>query len=646
VATPAGSLEGFERPPPSFTFCGDHPRLGECLSVYNYRDDVGILFWVCRYAVDPDPTIGQAAGSIFRSWVYSEGQARLKSPPPPRPLYHLDEIQVQRERPIYIVGDERSAEALKKVGNGHDLVTTTAFGRDFKAVRWTDIAGRSVICWPDNDDQGIEAMGHAVAALLPLKCAVSIVSVPRETKPGHWNVAEAIETGWTWPQIDELIADHMVIAQNYAAKVVPLRKTPKVTVDAKPKPADEPAKAAWRQWGLDCKHNGTPHCNTENVCRALAHIKQSGGSFGNLWYDEFAQRIYTDTVNGPRSWEEADTIALQCFLQAAAEMKIVQKHTVYDAVVRQARRCTRNPVKEWLESLTWDKTERLGHMLCDGWGAPYNEYTAAVGRCFLTGAVARIYEPGCQLDYTPVFEGLEGIHKSTALRLLFGSWHCEPKYKINDRDFYVAMASKWCLELSEMAQLEGVSHKMQRACLTCPDDHFRAPYERNASDHPRMCVFAATVNGDDWHNDPHGARRWWPIRCTAIDMDWIRCHREQLFAEALHRYQDGQSWWDVPTEPAKQEQDERRRWDVWHPGIERYTAARDFVRVEDILRDVCDIPTHQWDWRAQNRITDTLKAMGWTKSRRRERNEVVRGWRRAPVDPIAHAQGTDSTPDL
>ncbi len=188
-----------------------------------------------------------------------------------------------------------------------------------------------------------------------------------------------------------------------------------------------------------------------------------------------------------------------------------------------------------------------------------------------------------------------------------------------------------------MAQLEGVSHKMQRACLTCPNDHFRAPYERNASDHPRMCVFVATVNGDDWHNDPHGARRWWPIRCTAIDMDWLRCYREQLFAEALTRYSAGESWWDVPEEPAKEEQEERRRWDVWHPGIERYTAKLDFVRIEDILRDVCDLPTKDWNWKAQQRIVDTLRAMGWTKSKRRERHDTVRGWRRPYVDPIAYA---------
>ena len=645
-----GSLEGFERPPPSFTFVGSTTQLGAPVKVYEYRDQDGILFWVCRYVVAGDPSIGQEPGSVYKSWTYSSevGGARQKNPPTPRPLYHLDELRARPDQPIYLLSNERAAEGLKHAGNGHDLVTSTVVASNFKDVRWTDIAGRTVICWPDNDESSIEGIRTAVAQLLPLKCTVRIVNVPRETKPEHWNVAQAIEQGWAWSQIEEFIAEHEVLARDLSRKVVPLRaQSKKIESLAESTSAkiDAPAKAGWRQWDLDCKANGTPWENTENVCRCLAQIQKQGGSFGNIWYDEFAQRIYTDTLTGPRAWEESDTISLQCFLQAHVEMKKLGKHVVYDAVVRQARRSTRNPVKEWLESLVWDKTERLPRMLSDGWGTPFNEYSAAVGRCFLVGAVARIYQPGCQLDYTPVFEGLEGIHKSTALRLLFGQWHCEPKYRINDKDFYVAMSSKWCLELSEMAQLEGISHKMQRACLTCPDDHFRAPYERNASDHPRMCVFAATVNGDDWHNDPHGARRWWPIRCTAIDVDWIRCYRDQLFAEALARYRAGESWWDVPAEPAREEQEERRRWDVWHPGIERYTTGSDFVRVEDILRDVCDLPTYQWDWRVQQRVTDTLKAMGWTKSKRRDGKEIVRGWRRPQIDPIAYAQGTLSTPD-
>ncbi len=627
-------------------FVGSHPKLGGPVSVYRYKDADGLLFWVCRYVTAADPSIGQEAGSTYKSWVYSSevGGAKIRIPPAPRPLYHLDELQARPNEPVYLVSNERSAEALKKAGNGHSLVATAAFAGDFKSVRWTDLAGRTVILWPDNDDASIDGMRAAVSALLPLKCVVRIVSVPRETKPEHWNVADAVQQGWAWQQVADFIADHEVIAKDLTAKVVQLRK-PKVTVEKAEKPAPpEPAKAGWRQWDLDCKANGLPWENTENVCRILAHIAKLGGSFGNLWYDEFAQRIYTDTLVGPRAWEEADTISLQCFLQANVEMKKVGKSLVYDAVVRMARRRTTNCVREWLESLQWDGIERLAHMLSDGWGVAQDEYIAAVGRCFLMGAVKRILEPGCKLDYMVVFEGAEGINKTSALQTLFGlDWHVEPKYSIRESNFVYCLANKWVIEFSEMAQLEGVSHKLARSFLTTVSDYYRAAYERNASDHKRMCVFAATVNGDDWHDDPHGARRFWPVACSAIDLDWIRCYRDQLFAEAYVRVQRQECYWDVPAEAARTQQDERRNWDTWQSSIGLYVAGKRFVRVESILLDVCGLEMKDWDKRAQQRVADTLRSMRWTRTRQWQAEgrakELVRGWR-PPTD-----YGTLSTPE-
>lgn len=82
-----------------------------------------------------------------------------------------------------------------------------------------------------------------------------------------------------------------------------------------------------------------------------------------------------------------------------------------------------NPVTDYLDGLHWDGEPRLETVLPKILGAEPSSYVQAVGRCFLVGAVARAYDPGCKVDTVPVFEGGQGIRKSTFLRELFGEPH-------------------------------------------------------------------------------------------------------------------------------------------------------------------------------------------------------------------------------
>ena len=44
--------------------------------------------------------------------------------------------------------------------------------------------------------------------------------------------------------------------------------------------------------------------------------------------------------------------------------------------------------------------------------------------------------------------------------------------------------------------------------------------------------------------DPIGARRIWPVACHGvIDCDGLERDRNQLWAEAVHRYKAGGKWW-------------------------------------------------------------------------------------------------------
>ena len=59
---------------------------------------------------------------------------------------------------------------------------------------------------------------------------------------------------------------------------------------------------------------------------------------------------------------------------------------------------------------------------------------------------------------------------------------------------------------------------------------------------PRTTVFAGTTNDDEFLQDATGSRRWWVIETTTCDAQTLRQDRDQLWAEAVHAYRQGEGW--------------------------------------------------------------------------------------------------------
>ena len=66
---------------------------------------------------------------------------------------------------------------------------------------------------------------------------------------------------------------------------------------------------------------------------------------------------------------------------------------IVDAVALAMLKCSRHPVREYLEGLTWDGTPRADAIFIDYLGAEDTEYTRTVTRKALIGAVARVMQP-------------------------------------------------------------------------------------------------------------------------------------------------------------------------------------------------------------------------------------------------------------
>ena len=216
-----------------------------------------------------------------------------------------------------------------------------------------------------------------------------------------------------------------------------------------------------------------------------------------------------------------------------------------------------DPFQEWLESLPpWDRAPRLDSWLATVFHVRESGVLAPWCSRFLPlGAVWRTFRPGVKLDEMPVLVGRQGAGKSTALRCLLPPEHPEwfsdgLRLSADDKVRAEALQGRVIVEAGEMAGATRAERESLKAFLSRADDgSVRLAYRRNPECLLRRCVLAGSTN--DPHclpADPSGNRRFVVVTVeTGAGPAGVREHldeiRDQLWAEALHRYHEGEEAW-------------------------------------------------------------------------------------------------------
>ena len=121
---------------------------------------------------------------------------------------------------------------------------------------------------------------------------------------------------------------------------------------------------------------------------------------------------------------------------------------------------------------------------------------------------------------------------------------------INNKDSVKAAVSAWITELGE---IDGTFRRSDQAAikafLSRLRDELRLPYARGSSNYLRRTIFIGSVNTATFLHDKTGNRRFLPITVTAMPR-WSEAEVDQLWAEAWHRYTQGEQWWPTPEEDA------------------------------------------------------------------------------------------------
>jgi predicted P-loop ATPase len=398
---------------------------------------------------------------------------------------------------------------------------------------------------------------------------------------------------------------------------------PPAPVPAPAEPHLPPDDAA--NWPFTRLKSGSPHSNLYNVSVAFDHDPIL---MGLAWYDGFLDRVLTGRP--VREWRDEDATTWAIYLQDTYGMHAVSPSLIHDLVSQRARAKTKHCVLDWLRTLRWDGVPRLDTAFETYWNAAVNEsqpedYLRAVSRNFFLGLAARVCKPGCQLDTMVVFEGAQGVGKTTALRVLGGDWYALAHESVAKKDFFEALQGKWIIEVGELDSFTRAEVTRVKTVISTPTDRYRASYARSAVDRPRQCVFAGTTNADDWGRDETGLRRFWPVRCGRVQTDRLREMRPQLLAEAYQRVQDGATWWETP-ESASSVQAERQHEHPWTTHILDWLAMRQETTVTEVLAEAIKLPAAHAKLSNSHDVGRILALAGWQKRNLRRAGRQMKIW--------------------
>jgi predicted P-loop ATPase len=397
-----------------------------------------------------------------------------------------------------------------------------------------------------------------------------------------------------------------------------------------------PAMPDWRDL-LIKNDKGVPRALLANAGIALRFAPELVGRLHHNTFtlaNHIRGEVPWESLSVDRPWSDRDDVLCCEWLQK--EGIHVHPPTVSEVSRVVAAENPYHPVRDYLDSLKWDKKARLKKFVSEYLGADPSNYTYAIGQRFFISCVARIYQPGCKADCMPILEGRQGARKSTAIRELVPDpkWATDEIADIGSKDSSMQTMGIWLIEIAELDSMSRAEVSKIKAFLSRTTDRFRPPYGRSIIESARQCVFIGSVNNESYLRDETGGRRFWPIRCGTIQVDRITADRDQLWAEAVHRFRAGENWWldsELLNEIAEEQQEERYVGDPWDPQIAELIATRPTVSVREVLTAL-KIDPAKWTQADSNRIARCLRAKKWT--RYQERSGTDREWRyRRPAGP-------------
>lgn len=327
----------------------------------------------------------------------------------------------------------------------------------------------------------------------------------------------------------------------------------------------------------------------------------------------------------------------------------VKKYDVGDQLWHVAWEASYDPLQDYLDSLKWDGVGRVSNFFKSYYGATASseDYLTKISSQFLISCVARALDPGCKMETVVVLQGAQGVGKSKSLKALAGNFFSDETISVHDKDSKALASRFWIIELAEIVSLRRTEAEAMKSFISRAEDTFRAPYARANSTQPRRCVFVGTTNEDEYLKDVTGNRRFWPVKVGEVNVEAISRDREQLWAEAVVRYQRGEKYFFSKEEAGLAEVETQNVMELparteailtWWSSLSKRPEA---ITGTTIALDCLNLLKSQIDRRVLTEIGIAMKALGFGKVQKQISG--IRIWHYTPPPELATAPIKEAT---
>lgn len=309
---------------------------------------------------------------------------------------------------------------------------------------------------------------------------------------------------------------------------------------------------------------------------------------------------------------------------------------------------TFNPIAEYLHQCAaiYDPDSDLLDSVAQTYLGTDSPLHAAFIRKTLISAVARALSPGCKVDSVCILSGSQGVGKSSFWRVLAGEWFDDSIGSVSDKDERLKLHQAWFVE---WAELEAVFKRKDisavKAFITTQYDQIRPPYGRTVKEFPRPSIIVGTTNFDEFLADPTGNRRFWvvPVQSNFIPLDVLASERDRIWAAATHAFLKGETL-ELPPELKRAAVEANREFelsDPWEKPVLDFVEGREKVTATEILSHALNLDLDRQDRASQMRVTNLLKANGWTTKRQVVQGRRLRFW----YSPFFNETGCPGCPE-
>ena len=360
---------------------------------------------------------------------------------------------------------------------------------------------------------------------------------------------------------------------------------------------------------------------------------------------------YTDP-NGKTVVMEGNQLDLMTVKLSCENGVFIPEQRIKAAVQYAANRNHYCPIRRYLDHCAahakphkdW---ENLGEIFL---GNKHQLATLSMQRMMI-GAVARAYNPGCEMSWLPILVGAQGVGKSMFARSLVPpalfSEVSTPLDTLMKEQYRLHVA--WLLELPEIDNYFNTRNiENFKNLITTRVDEVRFPYASLPSKLSRRFVLIGTTNRNQFLVDSTGNRRFIPLEVGAgflIPWRQMIAERDSLWAAAIQAYRSDASWEFTAGEIAQIAEyiQEFGDPDPWMDKIAAFVSIRNEVTASEVLSKALELDPRSQGRREARRVADVLQSMNWRRrvTSRKDpgtgKSKSVRIWQRPASDPLNEA---------